>query len=138
MVSGQREREKEVRMSYVTKTPLNIALAGALVALAGIAGTAPAAADGPAYFPVNPEAGGLPPLSAPSSTFQTASSSATATSQQYIQYETEGGVVRIPLAGAPEAWENPQLAAVPPAPREMSGDFIEYETEGGVQRIPLR
>lgn len=116
---------------------MNIALAGALVALAGIVGVAPAAADGPAYFPVNLEAGGLPPLSAPSSTFQTASPRA-ATSQQYIQYETEGGVVRIPLHGAPEAWENPQLAAVPPAPQKKDGDFIEYETEGGVQRIPLR
>lgn len=125
-------------MSQVTKAPTNIALAGTFVVLAGIASAAPAMAGGPAYFPVNPEAGGLPPLSAPSSTFQTASPSAAATSQQYIQYETEGGVVRIPLRGAPEAWENPQLAEVPPAPREKNGDFIEYETEGGVQRIPLR
>jgi hypothetical protein len=138
MVSGQREKEKEVRMSHVTKIPLNIALAGALVTLAGIASAAPAAADGPAYFPVNPEAGGLPPLSAPSSTFQTASPSDVASSQQYVQYETEGGVVRIPLAGAPEAWESPQIAAVPAAPREKNGDVIEYETEGGAQRIPLR
>jgi len=127
-------------MSYVTKTPLNAVLAGTFVALAGIASAAPAAlaADGPAYFPVNPEAGGLPPLSAPSSTFRAASPSDAAASQQYVQYETEGGVVRIPLHGAPEAWEAPQIAAVPSAPRQESGDFIEYETEGGVQRIPLR
>ncbi len=127
-------------MSYVTKTPLNVVLAGTFIALAGIASAAPAAlaADGPAYFPVNEEAGGLPPLSAPSSTFRAASPSDAATSQQYVQYETEGGVVRIPLAGASEAREAPQVAAAPSAPRQESGDFIEYETEGGVQRIPLR
>jgi hypothetical protein len=87
-------------MFKTTKIPAHQILAGTLVAVA-FAAPAPAAvaADGPAYFPVNPEAGGLPPsLHVKFSTTGVASLGLGSDTQQYIQYETEGGVVRIPIA----------------------------------------
>ena len=117
-------------MFNATKTPAHLILAGTLVAFAAVQAPATAVADAPAYFPVNSEAGGLPPhVLAKMSAFKVASPSVTADSQQYIQYETEGGVVRIPIT---------VVGVVSLGLGSNTQQYIQYETEGGVQRIPLR
>lgn len=92
-------------MFKTTKIPAHLILAGTLVAFAAVV-QAPAAvaADAPAYFPVNSEAGGLPPsLRVKFSATGVASLGLGSDTQQYIQYETEGGVVRIPIASDKDA-----------------------------------
>lgn len=101
-------------MFNVTKIPTHLIVAGTLVAFAVAVQAPVAVADSPSYFPINTEAGGLPPhVLAKMSAFKVASPSVTADSQQYIQYETEGGVVRIPIASASDAGMKKEQATVP-------------------------
>jgi hypothetical protein len=101
-------------MFNATKTSAHLILAGTLAAFSAVQAPAAVAADAPNYFPVNLEAGGLPPhVLAKMSAFKVASPSAAHDSQQYVQYETEGGVVRIPIASASDAGMKKEQASTP-------------------------
>lgn len=91
-------------MFNAMKIPARLIVAGTLVA-AAVAVQAPVAvADSPSYFPINTEAGGLPSyVLDKSSPFTIGSPREADAPRNYIQYETEGGVVRIPVASGKDA-----------------------------------
>jgi hypothetical protein len=102
-------------MFNVTKIPAHLILAGTLVAFAAAIQAQAAVADGPAYFPINKEAGGLPSyVLGSSSAFTIGSPREADDPRNYIQYETEGGVVRIPVApGKDDSMMKKEQASAP-------------------------
>lgn len=86
-------------MFNAMKIPAHLILAGTLVAFTAAIQAPAALADGPAYFPINKEAGGLPSyVLGNASAFTIGSPREADDPRNYVQYETEGGVVRIPVA----------------------------------------